>query len=334
MRREIVLVLRPTSDEDVQNCARVQFEHGQCVTTRVSRAPAGADEGMPGMAPGTTPMPPADGGLPPGVQPIPPEVKPLPGEAKLKIAISGPREQYLNYSARYEITVTNPGSGAATNVLVNGELPEGTKFVDASTGGKFLANQVAWLLGTLEAGASRAVSLTLRSDTVGEKCVRATVLADQGLRDQAEYCTLFKGASALQLEMVDRQDPIEEGGETSYPILLRNQGQTPITNIRIKAFVPEGMQLVRAKGPTDHKLAEGQALEFEPLTLSAGAQAAYEVYTRALPLGDLRVRDVRFRVQLRADQLEGGVVEEQEQTTIIPRESAPPPQRTEPPTLQ
>src|SRR5207237_269889 len=35
--REIVLVLSPTGGGDVDNCARVQFEHGQCVTTRVTR---------------------------------------------------------------------------------------------------------------------------------------------------------------------------------------------------------------------------------------------------------------------------------------------------------
>jgi uncharacterized repeat protein (TIGR01451 family) len=35
--REIALVLEPTGGGDVRNCARVQFEHGQCVTTRISR---------------------------------------------------------------------------------------------------------------------------------------------------------------------------------------------------------------------------------------------------------------------------------------------------------
>src|SRR5262245_38807191 len=33
--REIVLVLQPTGEGDVTNCPRVQFEHGQCVTTRL-----------------------------------------------------------------------------------------------------------------------------------------------------------------------------------------------------------------------------------------------------------------------------------------------------------
>jgi uncharacterized repeat protein (TIGR01451 family) len=36
-RREIVLVLKPTGEGDVTNCARVRFDHGQCVTTRINR---------------------------------------------------------------------------------------------------------------------------------------------------------------------------------------------------------------------------------------------------------------------------------------------------------
>jgi uncharacterized repeat protein (TIGR01451 family) len=35
--REIVLVLAPTGGGDVVNCARVQFDHGQCVRTRIAR---------------------------------------------------------------------------------------------------------------------------------------------------------------------------------------------------------------------------------------------------------------------------------------------------------
>jgi uncharacterized repeat protein (TIGR01451 family) len=35
--RSITLVLAPTGDGDVVDCARVQFEHGQCVTSRISR---------------------------------------------------------------------------------------------------------------------------------------------------------------------------------------------------------------------------------------------------------------------------------------------------------
>jgi uncharacterized repeat protein (TIGR01451 family) len=36
-KQEIVLVLIPTGTEDIKNCARVQFEHGECVTTKMPR---------------------------------------------------------------------------------------------------------------------------------------------------------------------------------------------------------------------------------------------------------------------------------------------------------
>jgi uncharacterized repeat protein (TIGR01451 family) len=36
-KQEITLVLAPTGGDEVQNCARVQFEHGQCVSTRINR---------------------------------------------------------------------------------------------------------------------------------------------------------------------------------------------------------------------------------------------------------------------------------------------------------
>jgi len=36
-KREILLILSPSTGEEIKNCARVQFEHGQCVSTRLMR---------------------------------------------------------------------------------------------------------------------------------------------------------------------------------------------------------------------------------------------------------------------------------------------------------
>src|SRR5262249_60066210 len=35
--RRIELVVKPTGNGDIRTCARVVFEHGQCVTTRIAR---------------------------------------------------------------------------------------------------------------------------------------------------------------------------------------------------------------------------------------------------------------------------------------------------------
>ncbi len=311
--REIVLVLAPLDANDVKNCARVQFEHGQCVVTRIARAaPPGfpVPPGLPGEVP-PMPRPEPDKGEPPVA----------PG-AQLALTMTGPQKQYANLPVKYQITVTNSGKAPATNVQIANPLPEGTELVGASAGGRFQKNLVAWNLGTLEPKASRTVQITLRARKAGKVCNRATALADGGLTAQAEACTLFEGISALSLEVVDTKDPIPVGETTTYLIVIKNQGTATVTNLRITAIVPPEMKLTQARGPSDpppkdklpEPAADGQALPFAPLKeLAPMAEARYEVVAEARRAGD-----ARFKVELTADQLKkGGPVREQESTFIF-----------------
>jgi uncharacterized repeat protein (TIGR01451 family) len=295
---DIVLVLAPTGTDDVKNCARVQFEYGQCVVTRLAR---------------TSPLP---GGVPEHVPAVPV------GEAKLSLAVTGPKEAVLNQPATFEITASNPGTAPAVNVLVTGFLPDKSKYLSATDSGRMHANQVAWLLGDLAPGASRTVKLVLTPEAAGEICVKATALADPALRASAEVCTLVRGASAMLLNLYDTRDPLPVGGETSYVIVALNQGQTPITNVVIKALIPPQLSLLSAKGPVDNKLEEptraGQVLRYEPLgSLEPGGKREYEVYVKAVKVGD-----VRFKIEMSADQLKaGGPVHQEESTRVYPEDN-------------
>lgn len=305
-RCKIVLVLAPTGPEDVKNCARVQFEHGQCVVTRIARAapvPAVVPEGP--------------------VVPPPPPMPPVPaGEAKLTLALVGPKEQAVKQPTTYQITASNPGTAPAGNVLVTAILPAGAKFISATDNGRFHAGQVAWLLGDLAPEGSRTVKVVLQYDQPGEMCVKATALADPKLKAEGEVCTLVRGASAMLLEMIDTKDPIPVGGETSYTIRILNQGFVPVTNVVIKAIVPPELALVQAKGPVDNKAAgqtrEGQVILYEPLpALEPGEKRDYEVFVKAVRPGD-----IRFKIEMTADQLRaGGPVHEEESTRIYQEES-------------
>src|SRR5207302_11109048 len=101
-----------------------------------------------------------------------------------------------------------------------------------------------------------------------EVCNRAAALADSGLKADAEVCTEFKGVSALALDVDDTLDPVPAGKETSYVIVVTNQGTMAVTNIHIKAIVPPEMELLRATGasepPPKDKLPEAVA-EGQPL---------------------------------------------------------------------
>jgi uncharacterized repeat protein (TIGR01451 family) len=152
-------------------------------------------------------------------------------------------------------------------------------------------------------------------------CNQATARADGGLQAGAEVCTVFEGLSALALETVDTRDPLPVGEQTSYTIVVTNQGTVPVTNLRIKVLVPPQLKLLRATGASDppppDKLpaptAEGQLLPYAPLpTLVPGAEARFEVFVQAAQAGD-----ARFKVELTADQLERGPVREDESTQIF-----------------
>src|SRR5207249_2569541 len=102
----------------------------------------------------------------------------------------------------------------------------------------------------------KTMVVTLEPKAAGELCHSASALADKNVKAEARFCTTFGGVSALNIDMKDRVDPVEVGGETSYPITIINEGGAPLTNIRVRAFIPEGLALTRASRPPENKLGE------------------------------------------------------------------------------
>jgi uncharacterized repeat protein (TIGR01451 family) len=292
--REIVLVLQPTNREEVKNCARVQFEHGQCVVTRQTAYPPGA--------------------RPPIISTIPdvPKGDEMP---MLELSIRGPKENYANLPIKYEITLTNKGKGKATNVLVSTRLPKDLKPSKASEPGVIAENRIAWLLGHLDPGASRVMELTIRATEKGEHCFRVEAEADHGVRADKDICTKFVGVSAMTIEMIGKDGVVFIGHKTSYPVVIRNQASEPLTNVRLRAFVPDALKVERANAAFDahDPVKGGQWIEFKPLPkIDGGAQARYEIFVEALKAGV-----TRFHIEVLADQLESGPVVEQEITNIV-----------------
>jgi uncharacterized repeat protein (TIGR01451 family) len=302
--REIVLWLQPTNKEDVKNCARVQFEHGQCVVTRQT-----------GYRPGE-PQPP----IIIGDQPKPPKVSVVP-DAKdvpeLEVIVRGLKDQYVNLNSKYEISVTNKGKVKATGILVSSKGPAQLKLVKASAPGIIVDdNNAGWLLGTLEPGASKILELTARATEKGEYCLKTTLVADHGGRQEAEFCTTFVGVSAMSVEMSDTVDPVFVGGKTTYPVIIKNVGSAPVTNVRLKAFVPDGLKFDKANAAVENRalVQGGEWIEFPVLAkIEANLQARYELTVDAVRQGY-----ARFHIQITADQLDPTrPLVEQEGTNVV-----------------
>lgn len=333
--REIHLVLQPLCAGDVTNCARVQFEHGQCVTTRIARAlpapllvPAPApkiqqpEPKLPEQKEPEKKQP--EKKQPEQKQPVP-QVKAGPA-AELKMDMRGPKKGFTKIPVTYTISIRNVSKVAATDVLIKNELPAGTKFIAASEPGKFVENQVAWVLGTLQPGEEKQVTITYESLTAGVICNKAEAIYGKDSRASAEFCTEFKGIPALNTKLSDSRDPLPmlAGNDTKYVLEVTNPGTAPVTNLRITALVSPEIRVTQAQGPTDPPDApqdmkeKGQLLVFKVLAaLDPGITARYEITAVGVRPGDAKVQ-----MRVSADQLQGELLEE-ESTNVY--ESSPQP---------
>lgn len=213
-----------------------------------------------------------------------------------------PSLRYLGRRATYEITVSNRGNGPAQNVVVTDVIPSGIDFISADNNGTRQGNNIVWRVGTLKAGDSRVLKATFGCNRIGKYRNTASVTY---CAEAVASCEMeVKGISAILLECVDDPDPIELNGTMTYTITVTNQGSSVGTNIAIECTLPAEEEYVSSTGPTNGQ-SQGKRLSFAPLpSLAPKAKAVYKVTVRGVAVGD-----VRFRVQMKSDQMDSPVME-------------------------
>jgi uncharacterized repeat protein (TIGR01451 family) len=229
-------------------------------------------------------------------------------EPLLTMQQTAPRRRLLGRPTEFSIEVANPGNAPATNVQVVDALPEGLECVGVSEGGSLDAatRSVVWKIPALGPGQRSIMTFKATPRSAGDLVCRAVARADRALEARADTSVHAEGIAALLLEVVDLDDPIEVGGETTYEIRVLNQGTSASTGIRVIATVPDGMGLKDASGPTGHKV-QGQQVAFEAMAkLAPKADIIYRVKVIGQQPGDLR-----FKVELSSDDLSQPVHEEQ-----------------------
>jgi uncharacterized repeat protein (TIGR01451 family) len=226
----------------------------------------------------------------------------------LKVGVSGPKRRFLERSATYNISVSNPGTAPAKDIELVSTLPKGLKFVEANNAGQYDAatHSVYWSLEELPAQETGTVTLTAMPVEPGELKLQVKGQAKQGLADQQEETTTVEGLAAVQFELVDVNDPIEVNGQTTYEIRVTNSGSKAATNLRLVALLPPEMKAVGAEGPSRH-VVDGQRVLFDPVrTLAPKADTTYTVKVQGLQAGDLRIR-----VQLLTDEIRNPITKEE-----------------------
>jgi uncharacterized repeat protein (TIGR01451 family) len=224
---------------------------------------------------------------------------------KLELQLAGPGLRYLGRKALYTLKVSNPGDASATNVTITDLVPDGFKVLAASDGGRhdFSVHTVSWFLGEVKPGETHEVKLEVQAVNPGEFKQKASAVGAHNLAAESELGTRIEGLSALMLEMVDTDDPIEVNSETSYEVRITNTGSKVETDIKLVATVPDKMEFKSATGPARfHE--EGKTIIFEPLEkLAPKADAIFRINVKALDQGT-----VRFKIQMTSTNLTEPVI--------------------------
>lgn len=221
-------------------------------------------------------------------------------QVTISVNKTGPGKRYIGRPIPFEITVTNSGDTAARNVMLEDPIPAGTEFVSASDGGSMSGGKVTWNLGEMAPGATRTVTITLKSITAtsGDNVARVSATC-AGADARVPYTV--EGLAAILLEVVDENDPVEVGTDEVYTIIVTNQGSANDTNIRIVATIPDQMDYVSSSGATNGTVA-GKVVTFEPLgSLAPKARATWKVVTKGINTAGVDTADVRFKVELNSD---------------------------------
>ncbi|HND53840.1 MAG TPA: DUF11 domain-containing protein, partial [Pirellulaceae bacterium] len=222
----------------------------------------------------------------------------------LTLSLACPDKLFIGLKGDKTLTVKNTGDGPAKDCVVEDTLPAGITFVSADNGGTAANGKVQWRLGTLEAGQSKTLKMTITSTTQGTVTNTATAMAYCADAATASCQTRFEGIPAILLEVVDENDPIRVGDNEVYTITVTNQGSATDTNIKLTCTVEAAQQLVSGGGATNGVIS-GSTITFAPLPkLDAKQHATFKVTVKALKAGD-----IRFTVALKSDQLTRSVDE-------------------------
>jgi hypothetical protein len=156
-------------------------------------------------------------------------------EPKLQMMISGPEDVLFGKPQRYQLTLSNPGTGIAEEVWIKLVPPGGN--TDSA---------ITHEIGLLQPGKTQTIDLELTAREAGDLQVQALATAAGNLRaDTTKH--LFCRKPELELDWRG-PDTKYAGTEATYYFRLRNSGSAPVDPLQLKLQLPAGVKYVEASG--------------------------------------------------------------------------------------
>ena len=153
----------------------------------------------------------------------------------LKVDVKAPSDIKLGESALIEITVSNPGTATATNIVLENIVPEG--FYHPV--GRVVENKAITALGPREL---KRLTLSLTCVGAGNLVNHVIVKADGDLMVENKT-TIRASAPVLDLEIVGAKTRFLER-RSDYRLLVANKGNAAAHNVALELALPAAVQFV------------------------------------------------------------------------------------------
>lgn len=150
-------------------------------------------------------------------------------EPQLAMTLSGPKDVMFGETKIYTITLTNPGTGDAENVMLAlAPLSSSQEAPQARN------------IGSLRAGERKEIPIQLTAREAGMLSIRAQATADDGLRAEAAEQVMVRRA---KIEVAIEGPPLKYAGSPAeYRVRVANVGNAPAEDINILANIPSGVE--------------------------------------------------------------------------------------------
>ena len=198
---------------------------------------------------------------------------------ELVIEQTGPREALLGETVRFSIKLSNPGSGAATEVVLEEDVPVG---LSHSSGSK-----LEYEVGTIQPGQTRNLELTLKAAQAGP--VVNTILAHgRGGLEARSSVELAVVAPKLQVE-IDGPSKRYLDRQATFAVSIKNPGTSTASEVEVVAKLPSGLKFVSTNNSGYYDQSR-HAVIWSLEQLPAGEMGKAQFTARPVEMGQYEVR--------------------------------------------
>ncbi len=198
---------------------------------------------------------------------------------KLVVTTAGSASVLVGDETLMTFTVSNPGSGIATGVVLEEHIPAALKH----PGG----NELEYTVGDLRPGESRQLQLKLKASQAGTINNVITARGDASLHAEHRF----------NLQIVSPQLDITMNGpkrrylerEATYQLSVSNPGTAPAEQVELVAYLPQGLKFVNANNAGRYD-ASARAVYWRLDALPVNERGTVELVTLPVEAGQFNIK--------------------------------------------